>query len=356
MYRLLAFISAAAFINYSAAQDPCVVFVGESAEVAQMLTGDSEGHYRFRTVVHIIHSDSFPNSNLDDAIVLDAIEALNEDISEAGMSTWLMAIEHHDLDDHFMGSVLNSGGACFPIPYASGGNAIMSAFAAEYAWDTQQYLNIYCIPFMCYPTYGFAWVYPQSTNLADGLWINVNAFGRFGDHLDDARDLNRTMTHEFGHYAGLFHVFQGVDYCGELVENCQLQQDYVCDTAPTKLNWSCENPTCPPAWNSLRPWAAYQHNNHMDYYVDSCRTAFTAGQVERMREFSLYLRGGVIDVLTCNNDVTGDKLVGVEDLMCVLGCYELDCCDITGDGYTGTNDILAILMEYGNDCNYKTEN
>lgn len=333
------------------AQDPCAVFYDEpSAQVSMLSSEDDGGHYRLRCVVHIFYGDSFPGSNLDDEITLAAIEAFNSDLEGTGMSVSLQEIEHHDIAESMFGDIISSGSVCFPIQ-GSGGINLMSMFAGEYAWDTSQYLNIYCIPFSCYPNYGFSFVHYVPTNLADGIWINYHAFGIFGEHLDYARDLNRTMTHEFGHYAGLYHVFQGVDYCGELVDDCQLEQDYVCDTAPTKVNWSCSEPTCPPAWNSLRPWAAYQHNNHMDYYVDSCRTTFTSGQIARMREIVRVFRPNVYDLLTCDSDVTGDNIVGTEDLMCILSCYEGDCCDITGDGYTGTLDLIQILSEYGNNCN-----
>ena len=65
--------------------------------------------------------------------------------------------------------------------------------------------------------------------------------------------------------------------------------DYVCDTPPTKLNWSCENPICPPGAYGYTP------NNHMDYYVDSCRTNFTPGQIERMHAALPVLRPGLTD-------------------------------------------------------------
>lgn len=331
-------------------QEMCVAYYDTIPDVQMLPNTLDSGNYRIRCVVHILHNEIYEDSNLDDDITYAAIQELNSDLSSSNMSIQLQAIEHHDISENYIGSLILSGDVCFPTNIG-----IMSVFSSEYSWDKSQYLNIYCFPFACQYNYGFSFIYSSQSNLAEGLWINYRAFGTFGDHLDYARDLNKTMTHEFGHYAGLFHVFQDTDYCGEVIDDCESGQDRVCDTAPTKVNWSCSNPACPPAWNSTRPWADYQHNNHMDYYVDSCRTTFTEGQTSRMRNWMSLYHPGVYDVIYCEYDTNDDGVIGVDDLLCVLSCYDLNCCDISGDGITGTQDVLLILSEYGNICNVYNE-
>lgn len=333
-------------------QEPCELLQGEEPQDRSLVSYSSpDGFYSIGCVVHILYNEIYEGSNIADSITYEAIDELNADLEQVGSGVVLQAIEHHDIAEHLFGDIILSGGLCFPD---SANIAIMSLFAEDYSWDTSQYLNIFVIPFSCQFNYGFAFLYPGENNYADGVWINYRAWGMQGEHLDYARDLNKTVTHEFGHYAGLYHVFQGVDYCGE-AHDCFYAHDRVCDTAPTKVSFTCVNPACPPGWNSMQPWAAYQHNNHMDYYVDSCRTTFTAGQVERMRWYLTTAREEAVTILTCSNDVTGDNVVGVDDLLCVLSCYELNCCDVTGDNYTGTLDVLQILSQYGNNCNYLTE-
>ena len=355
--RLLLIVLFSVITHSGLFQEPCVTFYNEELQERSIYDYTSpEGQYRIKCVVHIFYNEQYENSNISDDINYSAMQSLNSDVSQAGVVLDLKAIEHHDIAEHIFGDIILAGGMCFPYVDANGYANIpmMSYFASEYAWDVSEYLNIYVIPFSCQYNYGFSFIYPLQTNYADGVWINYHAWGLYGDHLEPNRNLNKTVTHEFGHYAGLLHVFQGIDFCGE-AGDCLLSQDRVCDTAPTKINWTCSNPTCPPAWNSLQPWAAYEHNNHMDYYIDSCRTTFTAGQVERMRWYLSTRRIDAIDILSCNNDVTGDYVVGADDLLCILSCQESTCCDVTGDGYTGTLDLLQILSEYGNNCNYLTE-
>ncbi|KAH8923208.1 zincin [Atractiella rhizophila] len=84
-------------------------------------------------------------------------------------------------------------------------------------------------------------------------------------------DQGKTLTHEVGHWLGLFHVFsdQGV---------CTGPQDYVNDTPDQK------SPTsgCPTVAADSCPGAGVDSiHNFMDYSYDECLTEFTPGQVAR---------------------------------------------------------------------------
>jgi len=83
----------------------------------------------------------------------------------------------------------------------------------------------------------------------------------------------KSLTHEIGHWLGLFHTFEGW--------NCIGPGDFVDDTPAQALPiGSCYAPivwdTCPD-----QPGLDAVHN-YMDYTEDSCKTEFTTGQIKRM--------------------------------------------------------------------------
>ena len=97
--------------------------------------------------------------------------------------------------------------------------------------------------------------------------------------LKQGRELNATWAHEVGHAFNLYHTFSNgfvtTDNCEPETNPCT-QGDQCPDTPPTPANQGC-NPdfaNCPDA----------MIQNYMDYTGESCRTAFSQNQIERMRE------------------------------------------------------------------------
>lgn len=88
----------------------------------------------------------------------------------------------------------------------------------------------------------------------------------------------RTAVHETGHWLGLYHVFQG---------GCASPGDYVSDTPPQ----STVTRGCPTYQDSCSGGGVDSISNHMDYSQDSCRTKWTAGQIERMKAQTSLYRG-----------------------------------------------------------------
>jgi len=97
-------------------------------------------------------------------------------------------------------------------------------------------------------------------------------------------NLGATLTHEMGHYLGVYHTFQG---------GCHGGGDHVSDTSAQKL----ATEGCPRHKKSSCGSKDNIHN-FMDYSFDSCMCSFTKGQVERIWGF---MDSHMRDFLTTTN-------------------------------------------------------
>jgi PKD repeat protein len=241
-------------------------------------------------VVHLIQSNGIARISLDR--VQSQIDVLNEDFRRRNADTSLIPAAFQgvsaDTEIEFCLATIDPNGCP-----TNGVNRIISPANAVHndnqeaqlkaliQWPPRQYLNMW-VPEDVTGLLGYA-TFPTALNFSpqlDGVVINGGFFGRGFGTPPSSFDQGRTVTHEVGHWLGLFHTFQG-GCSGTTATNCTTGGDGICDTPPT----ANANFGCPPNQNTCTETPTDlpdQTMNYMDYGDDRCLYMYTEGQGARM--------------------------------------------------------------------------
>ncbi|WP_160713045.1 M43 family zinc metalloprotease [Chitinophaga solisilvae] len=144
--------------------------------------------------------------------------------------------------------------------------------------DPRRYLNIYV------GNIGSSFVNtnPWNDRETDAVYLG---FDWIGQHY-------RLLTHETGHWCGLFHIYGGKG--SGKGGGCKTDGDDIADTPVQKKPTDMDCIKCPPAVADQHCDAGVpsNYNNFMDY--SGCRKMFTAEQSRRMRENITVHRPGLL--------------------------------------------------------------
>ncbi len=260
----------------------------------------SEVIYTIPVVVHVVHNNpsgnigGLQNSNITDEQIYSQIEVLNNDFRR------LNGDANNTLPE-FIGIAADVGIEFCLASFDPEGNPT-SGITRTYSpvegftmgdraqlssiiyWPSDQYLNIW-VTTLTGNFIGWA-QFPSDAGL-DGLGANqgdattdgVTMWHRyFGNQIGTASGSDpythgRSLTHEVGHWLGLYHLW------GTGSGNGCNNTDHIDDTPPQEApSSSCNETSILHSCGSLN-----MYQNYMDYSFDQCMNLFTQGQKERMR-------------------------------------------------------------------------
>ncbi|MEQ8765303.1 MAG: zinc metalloprotease [Planctomycetota bacterium] len=223
-------------------------------------------------VVHVIQSTS-GQGNIPDFRIESQIDILNEDFLA------LMGTNGQNGTDtqirFYLANVDPNGNPTNGITRTTNNSWFNDSgtYFNTLAWDTNRYLNIYTN--QASGALGYVPDLPQGGlvgSKSDRVVCLWSAFGRNAP-IGAPYNQGRTVTHEVGHYLGLWHTFDRG--CG--TSSCYSTGDAICDTnRESGPVFGC--PGSSTSCGSSDPF-----HNYMDYSDDLCMEEFTPEQTNRMR-------------------------------------------------------------------------
>jgi hypothetical protein len=272
--------------------------------------------------------------NISDARILDQVKKLNEDYNRLNADTvntrtvfkgiakgarfnfYLVNRDPNGMPTNGINRV-NTYKTGFS---GSGFTMKTSASGGADPWPNDRYCNIWVCDFIDGGLLGFATL-PTGGAIGstDGIVLETATVG--GTTVASTGGfIGRTLTHEMGHWLGLFHVWGNSETgAGDGTGGFCNDDDNIDDTPVQDCNyWGCPTGllnTCTPDLLLDKP---DNYENYMDYVDDVCMNMFSAGQAKKMyytffeRRFQLSNTSAwlqfYVDNQSCEAFTTDDQL------------------------------------------------
>lgn len=230
---------------------------------------DNTGEMVIPVVWHVL-STSNGTGNISNALIHQQMQMMNDDFippagaqgNDTGIRFELATVDPQGNPTTGITRTTNTNW------FNDGGN-----YESQLSWDSSRYLNIFTMnPLGGGGVIGYVNDLPQSGNIVgtplDGVRMLHTAIA--------SGNFNHVLSHEVGHYLGLYHTFGTNGSCSN--NSCTTQGDLICDTNPHQFptNTCSGNPGSCGGTQVPR-------NNYMNYQDINCVYEFTQGQFRRMR-------------------------------------------------------------------------
>ncbi|MCF8277104.1 MAG: T9SS type A sorting domain-containing protein [Flavobacteriales bacterium] len=275
-------------------QDPAglqriLEFQDQATDIARQnaeYEGERGGPRIIPTVFHVIHQGG--NENISYEQIEDQMRILNEDYSRLNADAVNTRPEFQGVaanpNVEFRLAKLDPQGNCTDgvvrvwssLTYnASDDNGVKGV---SY-WPSTKYFNVWVVASIAGDgtsggiTLGYAQFPGFGSANTDGVVVRGDFIGSIGTAANNT-NVGRTLTHEAGHWLGLFHTFQGGCAGGFFDDGCD-------DTPPTaEANYGC--PLTRNSCTNDSPDIIDQVENYMDYSNGTCQNMFSLDQKARM--------------------------------------------------------------------------
>jgi hypothetical protein len=228
----------------------------------------------YPTYIHVI-TNSTDNEIASDSVISEQMNILNHGFANSGISFKLEKINRVVQPKWHPLSFMSKESDDMISSLRVGTNSTLNIYFTSILNDE--------IGWAQYPFYLSEW------SKTDGVVIDKDSLPG-GSRKN--YNLGANLIHETGHWAGLYHTFEG--------ENCEGEGDMVSDTPPALS----ATVGCPTGKDSCGGDNYLDDvSNYMDYSYDQCMNHFTPGQIKRMRMVLSAYRPPPLDIGLSTNQM-----------------------------------------------------